>query len=166
MINKVDFQNLRGSFSKAMGALKPDVKEDTQKYMDKFDSVIKPMVGKYDEVEVLVKLTYKDLKGKVKSSNYRDVQKPFEIPEDAVYYYAVVKLIAKNGDVVLETKDDAPFFKTQAVYVEENLTAKQQETMRKKIKQKVTFSKMASMEQIERLGGGYIKFKPTKTLSV
>ena len=62
MINKVDFQNLRGSFSKAMGALKPDVKEDTQKYMDKFDSVIKPMVGKYDEVEVLVKLTYKDLK--------------------------------------------------------------------------------------------------------
>ena len=167
MVNKVDFENLRGRYSNALGALKPSAKASAvAEYIEKFDAVIKPMVGKYDEVDVLIKLTYKNLKGEVKSTTYRPIQRSIEIPEDAVYYYSTIKLVAKLGETVLETKDSNPLLKTQMVYVEENLTAKQQASMKDKINKKQTLSSMASMEQIEEYGKGFITFKPLKTVTL
>ena len=167
MVNKVDFENLRGSFSKAMGALKPNAKQvDVNKYMEKFDAVIKPMVNKYDEIDVLVKLTFKNLKGEVRTTTYRPIQKSIEIPEDTIYFSSTIKLVVKVGEVVLETKDVAPFFKTPTVYIEENLTARQQETMREKIQKKQTLSAMLPMEVIEEYSRKFITFKPLKSLSL
>ena len=164
MINKVDFENLRGCFSKVMGTLKPMPTQDISSQMDKFDAVIKPMVGNYDEVDVLIKLTYKNVKGEVKTTAYRPIQKQIVIPEDTVYYYATIKLLAKKNEVILETRDNSPFFRTQSVYVEENLPSKQKQVLRTKIKNKETLNSLVSMENIENIG--FIKFKETKTLSL
>lgn len=166
MFTKEDFETLRGRFSNAMGALKPNAEmKNISSTFEKFDNVIKPLIG-YDEVDVLVRLTFKDLKGSVKKTNYRPIQKDIVIPEDAVYFYATLKIVAKTNEVVLETKEDDPFVKTQAVYVEENLTAKQQATMIAKMKKKESLSIMASMEQIEEYGRNFITFKQTKKLEV
>ena len=164
MFDNVDFQNLRGVYSRVLVALKPNA--EIKKYIDKLDAAVKPMVDNYDEVDVLVKLTYKTLRGELKSTQFRTVHKPIIIPDDTVCYYAKIKLVAKQKELILETKEDSPFLKTQSVYVEENLTARQQDALLDKMRRKATFSTMASMEQIEETSRRYISFKQPKTLSV
>ena len=160
-INKEDFENLRGSFSRAIGALRPS-ETHYGRFMDKFDALVKPLVGEYDSVDVLVKLTYKDLQGNTKTFQYRPIQKPFAIPEDVKYFHSTIKVVAKVGDVTMETKEEEPFMKTPAVYVIENLTEKQQKTLRAKIKQPETFMQMTSLEDLN----GYISIKPSKKVGI
>jgi len=167
MVNKVDFQNLRGAFSKAMVSFQPKLDQARKvKLLERFDEMVKPLVGNYDEVDLMVKVTYKNLKGELKVMNYRPIQKPIEIPEDVVRFATTVKLVIKKSSIELATAEKLPFYSSPNLYIEENLTARQLEQLKAKIKKQETIATTAKMEEISEIGGNYIKFKPANLLEI
>lgn len=89
---------------------------------------------------------------------YQFIEEGVVIPENAEMFEIEMRVVVRVDDMILETKDDTPFFKTKKFIVKENVDSIVAKLMIEDIRNKKTKNKLISQDTMHVYSGQRIKF--------
>lgn len=175
MVNKETQQNLERELIDSFKVLYSDIysHEKLEKFEEevkKYIVDIKELVSICDDVSLKVKLVCTMPDGTEKHTKYQDIQQftkaGFDLIEDIETIQVCVKGVIKKGEMVMESSDKTPFFKSEVFLLEENIKSKIAKLRMDSINQGKSKDQLISRQNLQEWSNNRIRFPENQTLEV
>ena len=171
MAKKTQYDKLMENFKVFRNAFFHDVDSKiNQKVCDIIGQKLKKFTDMSDDVDVQYIVKSYLSNGRRIPSRYQQLYQFIEegvvIPKNAEMFEIEMRVVVRVDDMILETKDDTPLFKTKKFIVKENVDSIVAKLMIEDIRNNKTKNKLVEQDRLFEYSGRRIKFGKEQELEV
>ena len=142
------------------------VDEETKKKVED----LKELISICDDVSLRVKFVCTMPDGTEKHTQYQEIQnfvkEGFDLKEGVERIQVHVKAVVRKGEMVMESDDKTPFYKSETFLIEENINSQTAKLFLDSIKHDQGNAKLISRQDLQDFCYNRIRFPENQTLEV